>query len=154
MPPVPPSREFQYDVLLSHSAKDEAVVRRLAERLRADGLKVWFDEWVLKPGDSIPARSDPPSLGSDGGTRDGLEYSRVLARPAVAAEQRWMFCMSAQAFGSDWAQLLPDSQPSTLNPQPPCAPLNQERRFILLRLADAPSRAALLQFLYINSESE
>jgi hypothetical protein len=30
---------FQYDVFLSHSAKDKAVVRPLAERLRADGLK-------------------------------------------------------------------------------------------------------------------
>jgi len=31
-------------------------VRPLADRLRKDGLKVWFDEWVLKPGDSIPAK--------------------------------------------------------------------------------------------------
>ena len=38
-------KEFQYDVFLSHSAKDKAVVRPLAERLRADGVKVWFDEW-------------------------------------------------------------------------------------------------------------
>jgi hypothetical protein len=30
--------EFQYDVFLSHSAKDKAVVRPLAERLQADGL--------------------------------------------------------------------------------------------------------------------
>jgi hypothetical protein len=30
--------EFTYDVFLSHSAKDKAVVRPLAERLRADGL--------------------------------------------------------------------------------------------------------------------
>src|ERR1039457_4829894 len=37
--------EFQFDVFLSHSAKDKAVVRPLAERLRQDGLKVWFDEW-------------------------------------------------------------------------------------------------------------
>ena len=44
---------FQYDVFLSHSSKDKAVVRAVAERLRKDGLKVWFDEWVLKPGDSI-----------------------------------------------------------------------------------------------------
>ena len=29
---------FDYDVFLSHSAKDKAVVRPLAERLRADGL--------------------------------------------------------------------------------------------------------------------
>ena len=30
---------FQYDVLLIHSAKDHAVVRPLAERLRHDGLE-------------------------------------------------------------------------------------------------------------------
>ena len=76
-------RQFHYDVLLSHSSKDKAVVRPLAERLRADGLKVWFDEWVLKPGDSIPAKIE-----------QGLEHSRVL-----------VLCMSAQAFGSDCAQL-------------------------------------------------
>jgi len=60
---------FPYDVFLSHSAKDKAVVRPLAERLRQDGLKVWFDEWVLKPGDSIPAKIEA-----------GLEHSRVLVR--------------------------------------------------------------------------
>ena len=30
--------EFPDDVFLSHSAKDKAVVRPLAERLRADGI--------------------------------------------------------------------------------------------------------------------
>ena len=74
---------FSYDVFLSHSSRDKAVVRRIAERLRADGLRVWFDEWELKPGDNIPAK-----------TEEGLEYSRVL-----------VLCMSAHAFGSDWAQL-------------------------------------------------
>lgn len=44
--------QYQYDVFLSHSSKDKAVVLSLAERLRQDGLKVWFDKWVLKPGDS------------------------------------------------------------------------------------------------------
>lgn len=43
-----------YDVFLSHSSKDKPVVRALAERLRKDGLRVWFDEWVLKPGDNLP----------------------------------------------------------------------------------------------------
>jgi hypothetical protein len=42
---VPP--EFRFDVFLSHSAKDKPVVRAIAERLRQDGLKVWFDEWML-----------------------------------------------------------------------------------------------------------
>ena len=58
---------FHYDVFISHSAKNKAVVRSLAERLRADRLKVRFDEWVLKPGDSIPAKIE-----------EGLEHSRVL----------------------------------------------------------------------------
>ena len=82
---------FPYDVFLSHSSKDKAVVRTLAERLRKDGLKVWpvppkrlreggFDEWVLKPGDSIPAKIDPPSLRSYGGTMEGLEHSQFGLR--------------------------------------------------------------------------
>jgi len=81
--------EFPDDVFLSHSAKDKAVVRPLAERLRADGVKVWFDEWVLQPCDSIEKnRSNTAKI------EERLERSRVL-----------VLCMSAQAFGSDWAQL-------------------------------------------------
>ncbi|MBM3879413.1 MAG: toll/interleukin-1 receptor domain-containing protein [Verrucomicrobia bacterium] len=126
------STDFQYDVFLSHSAKDKAVVRSLAERLRQDGLKVWFDEWVLKPGDNIPAKIEA-----------GLEHSRVL-----------VLCMSAQAFGSDWAQL----EAGTFRFRDPLNSASakrlrtdrRERRFLPLRLDDAPSRASLAQFLYIN----
>jgi hypothetical protein len=64
--------DFKYDVLLSHSAKDKAVVRPLAERLRADGLRVWFDEWELKPGDSIPAKIE-----------EGLEHSQFPIHPSA-----------------------------------------------------------------------
>lgn len=39
------SDQFLFDVFLSHSSKDKAVVRPLAKRFRADGLRVWFDEW-------------------------------------------------------------------------------------------------------------
>ena len=115
-----------YGVLPSHSAKDKAVVRPLAERLRADGLKVWFDEWALKPGDSIPAKIE-----------EGLEHSRVL-----------VLCMSAHAFGSDWAQL--EAGTCGRGNLPFRDPLNQERRFIPLRLDDAPIKGSLAQFLYIN----
>ena len=96
-------QEFRYDVFLSHSAKDKAVVRPLAERLRKDGLKVWFDEWMLKPGDSIPAKIE-----------DGLEHSRVL-----------VLCMSANAFGAEWAQL----EAGTFRFRDP---LNCGRRFVPL----------------------
>jgi len=36
--------DFKYDVFLSHSSKDKDIVRAVAERLRADGLRVCFDE--------------------------------------------------------------------------------------------------------------
>lgn len=113
--------EFPYDVFLSHSAKDKAVVRGVAERLREDGVKVWFDEWVLKPGDSIPAKIE-----------EGLERSRVL-----------VLCMSANAFGADWAQL----ESGTFRFRDP---LNKGRRFLPLRLDDAPIKGSRAQFLYIN----
>jgi hypothetical protein len=79
--------EFSFDVFLSHSSKDKAIARDVAERLRRDGLRVWFDEWVLRAGDSIPAKIE-----------EGLEHSRVLACPAVASARRRMLCMSANAF--------------------------------------------------------
>jgi len=34
----------QFDVFPSHGSKDSAVVRAIADRLRADGLRVWFAE--------------------------------------------------------------------------------------------------------------
>jgi hypothetical protein len=113
--------DFTYDVFLSHSSKDKAVVRTVAERLRTDNVRVWFDEWELKPGDSIPAKIE-----------DGLEHSRVL-----------VLCMSAQAFGSDWATL--ESQTFRFRD-----PLNKERRFIPLRLDTAQLKGSLAQFLYID----
>jgi len=112
------SSEFEYDVFLSHSSKDKAVVCAMAERLRTDGLRVWFDEWVLKPGDSIPAKIE-----------EGLDRSRVL-----------VLCMSTNAFGSDWAQL----EAGTFRFRDP---LNKERRFIPVRLDDAPIKGSLAQFL-------
>ena len=96
---------FPYDVFLSHSAKDKAVVRPLAERLRQDGLKVPF--------------------------QFGMRNAECgLAPPGL----------SAQAFGSDWAQL----EAGTFRFRDP---LNRERRFIPLRLDDAPIKGSLAQFL-------
>ncbi|MDT5060270.1 MAG: hypothetical protein QOH63_729 [Acidobacteriota bacterium] len=113
--------DFKYDVFLSHSAKDKPVVRPIAERLRADGLRVWFDEWVLNPDHKLPSKIE-----------EGLEQSRVL-----------VLCMSAQAFGSDWAQL----EAGTFHFRDP---LNKNRRFIPLRLDESPIKNSLAQFLYIN----
>lgn len=112
---------FTHDVFLSYSSKDKKVVRAVAERLRGDGLRVWFDEWEIKAGDSIPSKIE-----------EGLEHSRVL-----------VLCMSANAFGSDWSQL--ESHTFRFKD-----PLNRDRRFIPLRLDEAPIKGALAQFQYIN----
>ena len=100
--------EFQFDVFLSHSAKNKAVVRPLAERLRADGVKVWFDEWVLpvaasRQSAASSSKDQETRKEKDGGAlprrryeekiEEGLERSRVL-----------VLCMSALAFGANWAQ--------------------------------------------------
>ena len=123
---TPMPDDVPYDVFLSHSAKDKAVLRPLAERLRADGVKVWFDEWVPKPGDSIERNQSKTAK-----IEEGLERSRVL-----------VLCMSAHAFGSDWAQW----ESGTFRFRDP---LNKERRFLPLRLDDAPIKGSLAQFLYI-----
>ena len=117
--------DFSYDVFLSYSSKDKAVVLGIAERLRMDGLRVWLDDWAIQPGDSIPAKME-----------DGLEHSRVL-----------VLCMSANAFGSDWALL----ESGTFRFRDP---LNKERRFIPLRLDEAPMKGSLAQFSYISWRSK
>lgn len=106
--------DFSYDVFLSHSTKDKEVVRAVAERLRSDGLRVWFDDWEIRPGDNFSTKIE-----------DGLEYSRVL-----------VLCMTASAFDSDWAQL----EAGTFRFRDP---LNKERRFIPLRLDETSIKASL-----------
>jgi TIR domain-containing protein len=106
---------------LRHSSKDKPAVRELADRLKADGVRVWLDAWEIKPGDSIPAKIE-----------DGLEHSRVL-----------VLCMSANAFGSDWAQV----EAGTFRFRDP---LNKDRRFIPLRLDGADIKGSLAQFMYID----
>lgn len=74
---------FAYDVFLSHSSKDKPVVCGLAQRLKKNGLQVWFDEWEIKPGDMIGLKIE-----------NGLEQSRTL-----------ILVMSANAFSSEWVML-------------------------------------------------
>jgi hypothetical protein len=60
------ANDLQFDVFLSHSSKDKAVVRDIAERLQEDDVRVWLDEEQIKPGDSIPRKIE-----------EGLVQSRV-----------------------------------------------------------------------------
>lgn len=112
---------FTYDVFISHSEKDKPAARELAERLRRDGLRVWFDEWEIKPGDAILRK-----------IQDGLEQSRTL-----------VLVMSQHASASEWVTFEHHSWLFR-------DPTNQQRRFIPLRLDDAEIRDALKQFAYAD----
>ena len=46
------SAHFPFDVFLSYGPKDKTASAP-SRGARADGLRVWFDEWVLRPGDTV-----------------------------------------------------------------------------------------------------
>jgi small GTP-binding protein len=115
------TNKLQYDVFLSYSSRDKDIVRDVAGRLKTDGVQVWFDEWEIWPGDSIPSKIE-----------DGLKQSHIL-----------LFFMSINAFGSDWTEL--ESQTFRFRD-----PLNKERRFIPIRLDNTPIEGSLEQIYYID----
>jgi WD40 repeat protein len=117
--------KFKYDVFLSHNAKDKDRVRSLAERLRHAGLQVWFDEWVIKPGDDIYLAIER-----------GLEVTRTL-----------ILCMSPNAFGSNWVSL----ERSTVLFRDPT---NEGRCFIPLLLTDCDLPDALRRYKYVDFREE
>ncbi len=112
---------FDFDVFISYSRKDQESVTKIAERLKADGLKVWFDHWEIQPGDHIPHKIE-----------QALEASRVL-----------LLCVSAAALASDWSQL----EAYTFRFRDP---LNKDRRFIPLRLDDARPPGGLAAFYALD----
>src|SRR5215510_8616636 len=116
---------FSYDVFLSHNAKDKATVRRLAERLKAAGLRVWFDEWAVRSGDIIALKVD-----------EGLEQSRVL-----------MLCISPNALASGWVAL----ERSTAIHRDAA---NAGRRFIPLLLVDCELPDTLRRYKYVDFRKE
>ena len=112
---------FEFDVFISHCSRDKPIVRPLADKLRSDGVRVWLDEWQIKPGDNILLKVE-----------EGLAHSRAL-----------VLCISANALGSDWAQL----EAGTFRFRDV---LNKKRHFIPLRLDNAPIDNSLAQFLYVD----
>jgi len=58
-PPGVAKGEEAYDVFISHASEDkDAIVRSLANALTAKGLKVWYDEFSLRIGDSLRQKID------------------------------------------------------------------------------------------------
>lgn len=57
--PVPEAGGQVFDVFISHASDDkESVVRNLANALAAEGLRVWYDEFTLRIGDSLRQKID------------------------------------------------------------------------------------------------
>lgn len=119
------SADFPYDVFLSHNSKDKPRVRRLAERLKAAGVRVWLDEWVIQAGDIIALKVD-----------EGLEQSRVL-----------LLCISPAALASGWVAL----ERSTAVHRDPA---NAGRRFIPLLLGDCDLPDTLRRYKYVDFREE
>ena len=116
---------FTYDVFLSHNSRDKPRVRRLAERLKEAGLRVWFDDWVIKPGDDIYLAIER-----------GLEAARVQ-----------VLCLSPAALGSEWVTL----ERSTVLFRDPT---NAGRRFVPLLLADCTLPDTLRRYKYVDFRQE
>src|ERR1022692_4734277 len=116
---------FTYDVFLSHNSQDKPRVRKLAERLRDAGLRVWFDEWVIRPGEDIYLAIE-----------HGLEAARVQ-----------VLCLSPAALGSEWVTL----ERSTVLFRDPG---NAGRRFVPLLLADCTLPDTLRRYKYVDFRGE
>jgi len=49
----------EYDVFICHASEDkDSIVRALVYRLQENGLKIWYDEFTLKLGDSLREKID------------------------------------------------------------------------------------------------
>lgn len=78
-PPALASGEEAYDVFISHASEDkDTIVRSLAGALVDQGLKVWYDEFTLRIGDSLRQKIDRGLVTS----RVGL----VVLSPAFVAK--------------------------------------------------------------------
>lgn len=119
------ANSFTYDVFLSHNIADKPQVRKLAERLKKAGLRVWLDEWLIKPGDDIYLAIER-----------GLEEARIQ-----------VLCLSPAALGSEWVTL----ERSTVLFRDPS---NKGRRFIPLLLTDCELPDTLRRYKYVDYRRE
>ncbi len=113
--------KFTYDVFLSYSSKDRTRVRQLAEHLQNVGLRVWFDEWIMRGGDEVLHNIEK----------------------GLAASQSLVFCMSPHSIQSDWANWEKNT-PSLRSPS------NHEGRFIPLLLSDCEIPKELERYKYVD----
>lgn len=78
---VPGTTPEQPSVFLSYNSADKDYVRKLAAALAVAGAQVWFDEWKIRPGDSVPGAID-----------NGLSKFEIFALvwSEAASKSRWV----------------------------------------------------------------
>lgn len=76
------NRDAQFDVFLSHSSRDREFTSSLATDLAESGLRVWLDQWHIRPGESFAEAIDE----------------------AIKASQFLLIVMSPDYFKSPWTQ--------------------------------------------------
>ena len=114
-------RAYQYDAFLSHNRQDKPVALALGEKLKADGLAVWLDDWNIKPGQNISIEVER-----------GLKASRII-----------LLLMSDAALKSGWVSL---ERSIVLFPDP----TNENCRLIPVLLEDCEVPDELKVFKYID----
>ena len=113
--------QFDYDVFLCYSPRDNTAWRKVARRLKRDGLKVCPHEWQTKGDGSIREKS-----------RRGLEGARVL-----------VLVMTPALFESNWADLEPRTLPFR-------TATDDARRFVPVLAADVEIPDTIGQFTYVD----
>ena len=124
--------EFDYDVFLSHNRADKDWVRTLAARIEAESwqgrrLRVFFDEWDLRPGQSIPRQLE-----------EALPKSRKV-----------LVVLSPEAVASAWVELERFVALSS-------DPAGRQGRLIplLRRDCEIPALLSLIKHLDFRQDSE
>jgi hypothetical protein len=56
-----------WDVFICHASEDKDFAKPLAETLRKEGVRVWFDEFEIKLGESIVSRIEHGLVSSKAG---------------------------------------------------------------------------------------
>lgn len=111
---------------LSHNHRDKAVARRLGTQLKLVGADVWFDEWEVKAGDSLPGKV------SEGlATANGV----IVLWSGNADSSRWVTMefetAIVRAIGDRRFRLIPVILDDT-----PLPPLLSARKWVDLRAQD------------------
>jgi small GTP-binding protein len=118
---MPPDSHFYYDVFLKFNAKDKHVARRIASKLRRDGLTVWVDHEDAQVENSRFVRE-----------ADAIERTRIL-----------VLCISDNVDEIDWRKFKKAADKFR-------DPLNLGRRAIILRLQDTPVDNALAELIAMD----